>query len=67
MFGHGGVLLFVLLALYFLPALSAYSRHHRNREAILVLNLLTGWTVIGWVIAAVWCSTANVEPRKLAS
>jgi hypothetical protein len=47
-----------LLALYFLPALVAGSRHLPERGAITVLNLFLGWTFIGWVIALLWAITA---------
>jgi hypothetical protein len=51
-------LLFCLFALvYFLPAFIAAQRHHHNGGAIFMLNLLAGWTVIGWIIAMVWAST----------
>jgi len=40
--------------LYFLPAILAFVRSKRDAGAILVLNLLLGWTAIGWVIALVW-------------
>jgi hypothetical protein len=56
----GGALLF-LLGLYFLPAIVALSRGHHQQTAIVVLNLLLGWTVIGWVGAMVWACTAVVE------
>lgn len=46
-FGFGFVL-------YFLPAILAFARSKRDSVAILVLNLLLGWTAIGWVIALVW-------------
>ena len=46
-FGFGFVL-------YFLPAIVAFARSKRDAGAILVLNLLLGWTAIGWVIALVW-------------
>jgi hypothetical protein len=39
---------------YFLPAIVALARHKRDAVSILVLNLLLGWTMIGWVIALVW-------------
>jgi len=48
-----GVLLVGLL-FYFLPALVAAKRGHRNATSIFVLNLLLGWTLLGWVIALVW-------------
>jgi len=54
----GWILLLVLLGIYFLPTIVA-GRHH-NSSAIFVLNLLLGWTFIGWVIALVWACT---KPR----
>jgi Superinfection immunity protein len=49
------------LAVYFVPAIIAFSRNHRNRAAILVLDLLLGWTLLGWVAALVWSLTADIE------
>ncbi len=48
----------LVLILYFLPAIIASERIHPNSRAILALNLLLGWTFIGWVIALVWSLTA---------
>jgi hypothetical protein len=57
----------VIGALYFIPAIVARNRHHRQRQAILVLNLLAGWTAIGWIVALVWANTADVDkPVALA-
>ncbi len=55
--------------LYFVPSFYAAMRKHRNRDAIFVLNLLLGWTVLGWIAAAVWSATANVatEPSATAT
>ena len=50
--------------LYFIPAIVAESRKHRNSSAILILNLLLGWTFLGWVIALVWSFTDNVRPEE---
>ena len=44
-----------------LPAIVAAYRHHRNRVAIGIVNLLLGWTLIGWVVAFIWACTANIE------
>jgi Superinfection immunity protein len=53
--GFAAALLFALFAaLYFLPALLAQGRTHPNLGAIFALNLLLGWTLLGWVIALVW-------------
>lgn len=35
----------------------------RNAGAIFVLNLLLGWTVIGWIVALVWALTVDSAPQ----
>jgi hypothetical protein len=50
----GVVIIFLLLGLYFLPAIIACSRAHQNAAAVFFLNLLLGWTLIGWVAAFIW-------------
>jgi hypothetical protein len=45
--------------MYFIPAITANWRKHQNAGAISVLNLLLGWTLIGWVISLVWACTNN--------
>lgn len=47
-----------ILAIYFIPAGIAASRHHHQSTAIFWLNLLAGWTALGWLIAFVWSLTA---------
>jgi Superinfection immunity protein len=53
----GGVILLLLAGLYILPTLVAWDRGHRQAPAITVLNLLAGWTLVGWLIAMVWSCT----------
>ena len=58
----GSVLLFFLLiglAIYFLPTIIAMARGKRNALAIFAMNLLLGWSFIGWAIALVWSLTAE--------
>ncbi len=55
----GMVALVALGALYFLPAIVGSKK--RNYNAILILNLLLGWTLIGWVIALVWATCKDKE------
>jgi len=43
--------------MYFVPAMLAGMNGHRNLSAITMLNLLLGWTVIGWIVALVWACT----------
>jgi T4 superinfection immunity protein len=53
--------------LYFLPAANAYWRGHHNAEPILIINLLLGWTFIGWVAALAWSSSATVPRETMVS
>lgn len=57
--GIGGVLvlliiIFVVVVIYFFPTFIARSRKHHNTVSIFVLNLLLGWSVIGWAVALAW-------------
>ena len=46
------VVLLLATPLYFLPVI--IGRRKRNARAIFALNLLLGWTLLGWVGALVW-------------
>jgi hypothetical protein len=48
----------IIIALYFVPSLIAALRGHHQTTAIFLLNLLLGWTFIGWVVALIWSATA---------
>lgn len=55
-----GLLFFIfLLFIYFLPWIIAENSKHTNENAIFVLNLLAGWTFVGWIVALVWAFTAQ--------
>jgi ABC-type transport system involved in cytochrome c biogenesis permease component len=51
------LLVVLIFTIYFLPALIAFLRQHKNKLAIFLLNLLLGWTVLGWVGSLVWSVT----------
>lgn len=57
------VLVVFVAGMYLLPWLLACFRSHRNTLAIFFLNLLLGWTVLGWVGALVWSAT-NSEKKS---
>lgn len=62
------VVLALGVACYFLPAIIA--RGKKDAMAIFWLNLLLGWSVIGWVIALIWAlrqaSTPPVNVQQQA-
>lgn len=51
------------LIVLFAPSVIAIARRHRSFPALFALNLLLGWTVIGWIVAMVW-ATANEKPGR---
>lgn len=62
--GAEGLSLIALwLIAYFLPTIVSQTRSHHNTLAIFILNLLAGWTILGWVIAIVWACT-RAQPQQ---
>lgn len=54
------IIIFIfLVAIYFLPTIVATIKEKKNSTAIFILNLLVGWTLIGWVVALVWSFTED--------
>jgi hypothetical protein len=56
----------LIIGVYFLPLIVAASRKHAQTGAIALLNLLLGWTVLGWVAALIWAAT-NSSPNLVAA
>ena len=56
------VLLFVVVACaYFTPCIVAAARHKANIGGVVVVNVLLGWTVLGWVVALVMACSGLTE------
>ena len=55
----GLVLVLAGILFYLLPGGVAAMRSHHQFNAIFALNILLGWTLIGWVLALVWALTAT--------
>lgn len=58
------VLISVLIGLfvYFLPA--GVGRNKKNANAIFWVNLLFGWSAIGWIVALIWALKDSDDPNK---
>lgn len=57
----------VALLTYFTPVLIAYARHHRYGWLIGALNLVIGWTGLGWLACLLWAinrDTRDVPERQ---
>ena len=60
------VLALVLIALYLVPAIVAAIRNAQHGDAIVLLNLLAGWTLIGWVGALILALVDSAEVGRLS-
>lgn len=52
----------LIAAAYCLPIIVAAYRRHRRRPAIAAVNLLLGWTVVGWLAALAWALRGSRRP-----
>ncbi len=59
------IFLAVLLVVHFVPSFVAFSRDHASKVLILILNIIMGWTVIGWALLLFWAY--NGQKRGLLS
>jgi len=48
------ILIVIAMVIYFLPSIIAMVRKNTQTLAIFILNLILGWTGLGWVGALVW-------------
>lgn len=58
------LLLMLSLFIYFAPTAYAFWRKHPHRFAILVCNILFGWTFAGWFVCGAWAIFGAKEKRK---
>ena len=49
----------LLILFYLLPTWLAFDQGHRRRVTICVLNILLGWTIIGWFGLLLWSMTRS--------
>ena len=61
---EGLIFLVVVMGMYFLPSFIASQRGREHASTIAILNLLVGWTVIGWVVLLVLALTGESELQR---
>ena len=52
-----------LLPVYFVPTIVAAIRRANNLIGIIILNILAGWTFLGWVASLVWAIVAEKKTQ----
>jgi hypothetical protein len=48
-----GLISLIGLIIYFLPSIIAALNHHRSMRGIFLVNLLLGWSGLGWLIVLI--------------
>lgn len=44
----------IMVVAYLGPSLIAYNRKHPAKGSIIAINILLGWTGIGWLVSFIW-------------
>jgi uncharacterized membrane protein len=57
------IMLIFVVVIYMLPTLLAFGREHPRRNDIAVINILLGWTLIGWLAVFLWALLTRVEEQ----
>ena len=55
------VVLGLIIAAYFVPTVVAKYRDKKNTEAIFLVNLIFGWSMLGWIAALTWALYAEKQ------
>lgn len=61
------LLIFAFLLFYFIPTLIANVRNCQHSGTIIFINLIFGWTVLGWIAALIWAIAEKPEATKPAA
>ncbi|HXO00470.1 MAG TPA: superinfection immunity protein [Stellaceae bacterium] len=59
------IMLLLIVLIYMLPTLIAFGREHPRRTDIAVVNILLGWTLIGWFAVFLWALLTRVEDQPV--
>lgn len=59
------IIVFIGIVVYFMPFFMAIGK--KNSFAIFTLDLLLGWTVVGWVAALIWAMMTPRIKKELSS
>lgn len=55
---------FIIITVYFLPAVVANRGQAEHEISIFWVNLLLGWTMLGWLAVLLW-TVAETKPRAI--
>ncbi len=53
------------IAAYVFPSMVACGKRHPDAGPIAIVNILLGWTFVGWVVALAWACMNKVQPQEV--
>ena len=53
----------ISVVIYFLPAIIGKNRGINSSGALFFVNLISGWTLIGWLICFLWATTGATRAQ----
>lgn len=60
------IVVFSTIAAYFIPAIIAAKRRHRNFMPITLTTMLLGWTGIVWIVCLIWATSSNIHREDMS-
>jgi hypothetical protein len=51
-----GIVILILVVVNFIPSFIAFAKDHPNRILILAINVIMGWTIVGWAALLFWAT-----------
>jgi hypothetical protein len=58
----GFALIFILPVIYIIPLIVALIRKVPNTGSVAVINILLGWTLVGWAVALAMACRSHPQP-----
>jgi cation transporter-like permease len=62
-----GLLIFLAIGFiaYFVPSMIALGRRHPKKGQIILVNVLLGWSLVGWIVSLVWAFSSPQPPQTI--
>jgi len=58
------LMLVIIGIIYFTPTVVAFARDLPQKQMMGVLNIVMGWTLIGWLVLFFWASLAGTRMEE---
>ena len=52
------------LPIWFVPSIVALARKHAHLPWIILVNVLTGWTGVGWIATLIWAAVGRSKEDR---